>query len=305
MYTLPPSLDALIRLNTQDMLDSFGLGRVRTGRRLLDWACRRPARRFAEIVLEFDRRIAAEDLSRAAAWGVRQFDAAVEIRHPERIPSAGPALFLSNHPGITDTLALFSALGRADLHTVAAIRPFLTALDNMSRRLIYVDESAGANLGVVRGVTQHLRAGRAVLTFPAGKIEPDPAVLPGAAAALAAWSDSISLFVRLAPTVLIVPVLVSGVYSAASLHSPFTYLRRTQKDRERFAAMLQIVAPQRYPVRVQVTIGSPMSGASLPAGGEAGGVKAAVIATMRDLMAEVAAKGSPQAPDEQNAARYP
>jgi putative hemolysin len=157
--------------------------------------------------------VAADGLHTAAAWGVRQFAAEVQVIGAERLPLSGPVIVAANHPGITDTLAIFAALPRPDLHTVAAVRPFLAALDNVTERLILVDEAANAHLGVVRSVTQHLRRGGCVLTFPAGRIEPDPAVLPGATASLAQWSDSLGLFARLAPAAQIVPLLVSGVFS--------------------------------------------------------------------------------------------
>jgi len=279
------NLDALVAINTQDMLESFGLGKVRRGRRLLAAACRWPARRFAHTVLAFDRRVAQEGLHAAAAWGIQEFAAQLEVIGAEQLPPSGPVIVVANHPGITDTLAIFAALSRADLQTVAAVRPFLCALDNMTRRLIFIDETAPAQLGVVRRVTHHLRGGGCVLTFPAGKIEPDPAVLPGACASLEQWSDSIGLFARLIPTAQIVPLLVSGVFSPRALHSPLARLRRAQKERERFAAMLQIAAPRRYPVRVTVALGRPLAAGDLLTRSSSAGVKAAVIAEMRALLA--------------------
>lgn len=282
------ALKDLIRINTNDMLESFGLGSVRRGRRLLAAACYWPARRFALTVLEFDRRVAQNGLQAATNWGVRQFAAEVQVLGSEHLSQAGPALFAANHPGITDTLALYATLSRNDLHTVAAVRPFLTALDNMGKRLIYVDEGAHSHLGVVRSVTRHLRGGGSVLTFPAGKIEPDPAVLPKASAAFEEWTDSIGLFARLVPETQVIPVLVSGVFSPRALASPLAHLRRRQADRERFAAMLQIAAPRRYPVRVTVALAPPLRAAELLAGNSVG-VKEAVVDEMRRLL-----KTSPQ-----------
>lgn len=136
------NLDALVAINTQDMLESFGLGKVRHGRRLLAAACRSPARRFAHTVLAFDRRVAQEGLHAAAAWGIQEFAAQLEVIGAEQLPQpSGPVIVVANHPGITDTLAIFAALF-ANVQTVAAVRPFLCALDNMTRRLIFIDETA-------------------------------------------------------------------------------------------------------------------------------------------------------------------
>ena len=127
-----------------------------------------------------------------------------------------------------------------------------------------------------------------MLTFPAGKIEPDPAVLPGANMALDEWTDSISLFSRLVPETQVIPVLVSGVFSPRALTSPLARLRRRQADRERFAAMLQVAAPRRYPVRVTVALGRPCGNPDLPSAGippgNSGAIKQAVVDEMHRLL---------------------
>jgi hypothetical protein len=81
-----------------------------------------------------------------------------------------------------------------------------------------------------------------------------------------------------------VPVLVSGVFSRRSLASPWAQLRRSQADRERFAAMLQVAAPHRYPVRVTVALGKPLQAADLLTRNSSAGVKQAVVAEMRALL---------------------
>lgn len=53
---------------------------------------------------------------------------------------------------------------------------------------------------MVRAAADHLRAGGALLTFPAGAIEPDPALrLADALTSLAGWRNATELFVRLVP----------------------------------------------------------------------------------------------------------
>ncbi|MGH3148999.1 MAG: glycerol acyltransferase, partial [Rubrobacter sp.] len=96
-----------------------------------------------------------------------------------------------------------------------------------------------------------------VLTFPGGRIEPDPAVLPGAVEALDRWSSSVDLFARLTPGLAIVPVVVSGVISRAALRNPLTRLRRHRRDREWLAASLQMLAPALRDVTVRVEFGRP------------------------------------------------
>jgi 1-acyl-sn-glycerol-3-phosphate acyltransferase len=250
----------LIHINTQDFLTSLGLDKVRRGRAILKWLCRYPSGRFARQVLDFDRSISAQGLVKASSDALQDFTNGLEIIGQDQIPQSGPLLILSNHPGMSDTLALFASIPRPDLRIVAAERPFLKALPNVDRRLIYVPEEADRRMGVVRQVVGHLRQGGAVLTFPAGKIEPDPACMPGAVESLEDWSESITVFTRLVPQARVVVAIVSGVIWPAALHHPITRLRRLPKDRERFAAALQIMIltlrPKLRPSRVKVAFSS-------------------------------------------------
>jgi hypothetical protein len=135
---------------------------------------------------------------------------------------------------------LFASIPRPDLLVIAADRPFLRALPNTSRYLLFVGDTS-SRLGLLRRAAEHLRRGGALLTFPRGEIEPDPAVLPGAVDALEQWTDSVMIFARLVPELVVVPAVVSGVLSRAAQRNPLTQLRRTKKDREWLGAMLQVM----------------------------------------------------------------
>lgn len=256
--TLPSQLAELTRINTFDLLKAFGLENVKRGRHLLDALCWWPARQFAHKIIHYDKLVGEVGLQAAGAWALTAFAAELKVVGQENVPAQGPVLFLANHPGMTDTVALFASIPRSDLRILAAIRPFLQALPYTSQRLIYIDEAANNNLAAVRTAAHHLRNGGAALTFPAGKIEPDPALQPGAIAALQQWSASIALFARLAPATQIVPVLVAGVLSAKAQRTPLRYLRRTQKEQEWLASTLQIIVPAYRPAQVQVSFGAPI-----------------------------------------------
>jgi hypothetical protein len=161
---------------------------------------------------------------------------------------------------------------------IAADRPFLDALPNTSRHLLTVAEGSGGRSGLVRAAARHLRGGRAVLTFPGGMIEPDPAVLPGAVESLDRWSSSADLFGRLVPDLTVVPVVVSGVISARALRIPLTRLRRRRRDREWLAATLQMLVPVLRNVNIRVEFGNPIYA------GDRGEIGKTVIAETRRLM---------------------
>ena len=182
----------------------------------------------------------------------------------ERLPLEGPVLLAANHPGLADSLALFATVPRGDLRVMAARRPILAALPNTSRFLIPVSESPSGRLGAVRTAARHLRRGGAVLTFPGGRIEPDPTVLPGAEEALERWSESLDLFARLVPGLTVVPAVVSGVLSPTALRNPLTFVRRQRRDREWLAATLQMLTPALRDVTTSVAFGRPVRAGDVP-----------------------------------------
>jgi len=281
-------IDQITRINVYEFLVSFGMQHISSLRVVLDGLLKPAARRFAEQVVIFDQWVGSLGLQTAAQTFLSGYVAGIEVSGQDRIPAEGPVVILSNHPGMADTLALFSSIPRPDLKVVAQERPFLRALVQTSQRLIYVPENVDGRTEVIRSVAQHLRQGGAVLTFPAGRIEPDPGVMHGAAAALSQWSKSMALFVRMAPQALIIPAVVSGVVSARALHHPLTRLRRLPKDRERLAATLQILAnalvPDLMPVRVKVTYGHGISAADLASLGSPETITQVIVDRVRGLM---------------------
>src|SRR3954452_21552742 len=190
-------LATLTRLNTNDFLAALGLERLRRGRSLLELLCRAPARRFANQVVTYDTIVGREGLQAGHAWLLRQFVANVEVRGAEQVPPAGPVMVVANHPGLTDTSLLLASTPRSDMRIIAGDRPFLRALVHTERYLFYLAEGRSGQVGLIRAVTRHLRAGGGLLVYLGGTIEPDPATLPGAIEALENWSASTELFARL------------------------------------------------------------------------------------------------------------
>jgi len=258
-FSSQSQLEELTHLNIEDFLTSLGLEKIRLGRRLLDAVCWYPAHRFARQIIAFDNDSGKRGLKEAAEEILRGYIHSLQVEGAENIPHSGPVLILANHPGMTDTLSLFASLPRPDLYVVAADRAFLRALPNIAEHLIFVPDDTSRRTKVVREVVKSLREGNTVLICPAGQIEPDPAVMPGALESLKDWSESISVFTRLVPQTQIVPVIVSGVIWKATLNNPLTHLRKRQKDRERMAAalqiMMQLMRPSLRPVDVKVTYG--------------------------------------------------
>lgn len=252
--------DALIEINTGDFLESIALHKSVLARRVLGPLIRPAASYFADQVLDYDADVGRNGLQQASkAFGAR-VTGGIRCDGVAGIPAEGPLLFTSNHPGMADTISLFACIPRTDLSIIANDRQFLRYLQNIhGRHLIDVPSDPGQRMQAMRSMMRALRQGRAALTFPAGRIEPDPAVWPGARESLNSWAESIGLLVKLVPGLTVIPVIVSGVLHPAAQFHPLTKLRRGWDNRQRLGATLQLMFKRYQTNRVHVSFGAPLS----------------------------------------------
>lgn len=202
------------------------------------------------------------------------------IRGAERVPPNGPLVVVANHPGTVDAMALWRLLAaRDDLRIIALDRPLLQALPHLASRLLYVKGDAHERTGLVRRVADHLRSGGAVLTYPAGKIEPDPMLRLGdALTSLSTWGNGVELLARLVPGAAVLPVAVSGVISQRMLRNPLARWPATSSDRELAAATLQVLVHDRS-INPVLSAGEPLRGAPGPAE-----LRAAMVGLLHDCV---------------------
>ncbi len=232
-------IDTLTRINLDDMLGNFGLSNLKYGRGIIERMFWGPARLLAQQVAQLDQRVGQAGIQVAGSELLHRYIRQLEIIGAENIPATGGVLFAANHPGMVDTLAFFTSTRRADVQLVSNDRPFLRALPNIASHLIFVHDDPTERMMVVRQVTRALQNGGAVFICPAGEIEPDPAMMPGAVESLARWSDSLGLFVRMASNAVVIPTVISRVVHRGSLYNPIAQSWRTPRDRERVAATIQ------------------------------------------------------------------
>jgi 1-acyl-sn-glycerol-3-phosphate acyltransferase len=257
------AIDALTRINLDDLVSSFGWHDYPLSAAILRRLFLRPARQFARQIVEYDELVGQVGLHEASSHILEnRYINDLKVHGREHIPLSGPALFLSNHPGLADTVSLFTAIPRTDLRIIALHRPFLASLTHITRQLVYISDDPGERMRAVRKVSAHLREGGAALTFPAGKIEPDPDVHPGALESLNDWIESAAIFLRFAADMQIVPVLVSGVVWERTAHHWLTKIKKTREEREKLAAALQLLAMitrDARPTTVHVHFGRPIA----------------------------------------------
>jgi hypothetical protein len=282
---MPSSLDILTQINLDDLVSSFGWTNHPLLARMLRGLFYNPARTFAAQMVEFDNAVGTRGLPDASNLLLKKYTSSLRVFGADLVP-ASSFLALSNHPGMVDTLALFAALNRPNLKIIALDRPFLNALPNTEKRLCYVKDDSASRMTLVRQVSAHLRTGGAALTFPAGHIEPDPDIYPGAVASLDDWTDSVGVFVRMAPETAILPVLVRGVVRKQSARHPLLGIKKTKEEREKLTAALQLLAYvvfKQKDVHVRVQIGRPIYARDLGST-ETKVIHQAVLAEMKRLI---------------------
>jgi 1-acyl-sn-glycerol-3-phosphate acyltransferase len=261
------AIDTLTQINLDDLVSSFGWQNYPLPAAILRLLFVQPARKFARQIVEYDNLVGRVGLYEASCSILQNhYIKDLRIHGREHIPTSGPALFLSNHPGLADTVSLFTAIQRPDLRIIALHRPFLASLVNVTRHLFYISDDPGERMRAVRQVSTHLRGGGAVLTFPAGKIEPDPDLHPGALEALRNWTDSSAIFLRFSPDMQIVPVLVSGVVWERTARHWLTRIKQMREEREKLATALQLLAMitrNARPTTVHVRFGKPITAAEV------------------------------------------
>lgn len=244
--------------------------RVAAARRLLAPAAHLVAGRF----VEYDRALGERGLVGGAHWIVERATGGLVVEDGDRVPTFGPTLVVANHPGLADAVALLAAMRRDDAWIVTADYPFLRALRGAKQRFLFVEDRCAA----LRGIARRLRATEAVLLFPAGGLEPDPARSPdGARASLGSWSRSLELIARLAPDTQVVPALVSGVVSQTAFQHPLARRRSPMKEQQRFASLLQLAFGVYRHESVRIRFGAPLAASTSQ-------LSSAVLAAMTELM---------------------
>lgn len=243
----------LTRLILEEIFKDFDDSRswMRNILEMLAWPS---VHRFVRIAANFDETVACSGLREAMRHVISDFASEIKLVGCENIPENGPLLIVSNHPGTYDSLAISASLPRDDLKIIAAGFPFLQRLPHASQHLIFTNLKAksGENLSVVRAAIRHLRSGGAVLIFPSGRIDPDPAVLPGAVEALGAWSPSFELFLRKVPQTKVQFTIVSGVLSPIFLRNPLIKSWRGPGNPQNVAEIIQIITQMLFAQWVRI-----------------------------------------------------
>lgn len=239
-------------------------------RRLIEPILRSPIGRFSRLAADFENAVARKGLHHAIPDLMPRFVAGVDLIGAESLPECGPLLIASNHPAAYDFFLIAATLPREDLKLVASNINILRRLPATAEHFIFIGSKevmgdTHSRMAAVRASVRHLKKGGALLIFPTGTVDPDPAINPdGSRQALNNWSPSLDLLVRLVPETKIVVTIVSGVLSKGWYNSPVTWLRHEphnkQKVAEVFQVMQQLYFPNSLKLQPRLSFSRPLDG---------------------------------------------
>jgi hypothetical protein len=286
-------IDTLSKFITDEIFKMFKVSPQSWARQTFGPLFRVPAHRFAQVADTFDHYVEEYGFREAAMRILPVFAQGFEARNVENIPREGPLLITSNHPGTCDSLVIAASVPRPDLKIVAADNPFIAGVRHAAENLIYTSLDVHERMMVVRKVIRHLQDGGAVLIFPSGSIDPDPALSPKAADDLVNWSPSIELMLRHVPQTRVLLTIVSDVLSAHWRWNLFVRLLGDDHKQRSVAEVLQVIQQMIFPNSVQVTprlsFANPLTTEELAAMGQ--GMLDGMIGRARCLLEDHMAQG--------------
>ena len=200
-----------------------------------------PVARFSNFIAQVDTNIGIGGFPFAAGKALEILcDSTISVGE-EEIPLKGPLIIACNHPGTYDGFVLISRLLRDDFKLIVSGIPFFQNLPNASRYLIYSTQDTTDRMEAIRKSIAHLKVGGALIIFPSGRIDPDPAVFPDADKHLSKWSRSVEIFLKKVPRAKLVVGVVSGVLSKKYVNHPFAKLFKNDHERRRIMEFMQVI----------------------------------------------------------------
>lgn len=275
---------------TDEIFFAFGLKHRGVLRRTLGWVFALPTRRFARRMVAVDDAVAVGGAPAGCRVMMEALNVQITAQGIENIPTSGPVLILSNHPGAYDSMAIGSLLPRKDLNAVVSATRLYGTLPHIRPRLLFVSREPGENMASLRGAIERLSRGESLLQFGSGRIEPDPATDPVGDDVFARWSPSLEVLLRKVPGLAVVPTIASGVLLRRFRNSLIARLRKEDKDRRRLAEFIQVIQqlvfPKSVDAQASISFGPPFTLEDLLAESDGRRLMPAAINRVKRTLAE-------------------
>ena len=224
-----------------EIIKSVGLPRTTFWRNVFSPIFWLPTDRFSRFGSNFDKLVAKSGFNKAIKNALAFFVGDVEVHGGDNVPKRGPLLVVSNHPGTYDAVVIAAQLPRDDVKIVSSDIPFIQNMRNANRHFLFTTRDTYKRMIVIKRAIRHLKSGGAILIFPSGHIDPEPAFMPDAMEELETWSRVVEIFFNKVPEIYIQVAIVSKVLSPKYMKNPLTRLRKERRDRQRIAEFLQVI----------------------------------------------------------------
>lgn len=226
-----------------EIVKALGLPSTQRIRRIIAFLTGRAIRRFVELASDLDCVVEKEGLAGGARWLLPKFVKGHSAQGIENVPPTGPLVIASNHPASIDSVVISAYVPRRDYKVIIGEIPFFENLPNIKKNAIFAPAPTDpmGRMQVIRDVIRHLKNDGAILIFPRGSIEADPAWMPDPASEFDHWSRSLEIFLKHVPHTQVLVTIVSGVISKAAMRHPITWFRKARPDRQRLAFMYQMI----------------------------------------------------------------
>jgi hypothetical protein len=247
----------------KQVMSLMGVKHPSISSRCLSLIFKYPIHRLSKLLVEVDRSTAERGWSTATQEIMDKFISNVQLQGEDNIPNSGPLLVVANHPAAYDFVILSAVLKRDDLKILASDVPIVKMLPNIAEHFIPVPYDIPSRLQTVRNTLKQLNQGGAILIFPRGNVEPDPAVSPGAEEYLEGWSSSIELFLRRVPETISIVAVASGILSAKWYNNPiikrWKKFEQRQKVAEIFQVATQLLSGRKPKIAPKFTFSEPLT----------------------------------------------
>jgi Acyltransferase len=246
--TTPEAEIADVNMVTTRLVEEvfFALGLSKTGFacRNFGWMLRPIAKRLARMFVPFDQDLGQYGTQEACGRFIPYFVQEVKARGMENIPTSGPVVVASNHPGAYDSFAIISKIPRPDVKIIISDIPFFKYMPNARERVFYATSERSSRMNAVRASLRHLEQGGCLVIFATGLIDPDPEVWGEEESSLHLehWSPSLELFLKKVPQMKLVVTIASGVLDPGWAESRLTYIVKPGIDRRRLAEFGQVIS---------------------------------------------------------------
>jgi Acyltransferase len=226
-----------------EMTKALALPQTQGIRKIIALPTGKAIKRFTGLAAELDGIVGKDGLAGGSRWLLPKFVKSHSAQGVENIPPSGPLVIASNHPASIDSIVISAHVTRHDYKIVIGEIPFFKNLPNINKNAIFAPEPTDpmGRMQVIRDVIRHLKNEGAILIFPRGSIEPDPAFMPQPDAEFNHWSRSIDIFLKKVPQTQVLVTMVSGVIAKSAMYHPITWIRKARPDRQRLAFMYQMI----------------------------------------------------------------